>query len=297
MTSTPDPYLLTPHGTVPDLDAETDNPTIGRVNGFFLDENFGVRSDGVFVADRDLAQRIDADVPGYRWCVLAQRRFLNDVIAFAAEERGVSQFVVLRAPLPLGPERKTPYTQAKAYVGAPSTVLVARENTLFGHQHTALAALEAERAAAVKAAVHEVHRPLHQVYERGGWSLDLTTPVCLTMVADPAHWPGDVTDLMRAYHEELPPGSVIGVNTLGTAPPGSAAAAALDDLARHLAFTPEPQLTPRSQAEVESWFDGTGWTLEPPGVAPGSQWAGPQPADIAGPELPTWGAIATRNAS
>ncbi|MFI7121920.1 SAM-dependent methyltransferase [Amycolatopsis sp. NPDC049868] len=297
MTTSPDPYFLTPHGTVPDLDAETDNPTIGRINGFFLDEAFSVRSDGVFAADRDLAKRIDADVPGYRWWVLAQQRFLYDVIAFAAEERGISQFVVLRAPLPLGPEKKTPHTHAKAYLRAPSTVLMAREEMLFGHQHTALAMLEEERAAAVTAAVHEVHRPLHLLHERGGWSLDLTTPVGLTMVADPAHWPGDVTALIRAYHEELPPGSVIGVNTLGTAPPGSAATAALDDLARHLALTPEPQLTPRPQAEVESWFAGTGWTLEPPGVAPVSHWCGPQPADITGPELPAWGVIATRDAS
>ncbi|WP_410646361.1 SAM-dependent methyltransferase [Amycolatopsis sp. cmx-4-54] len=297
MTTSPDPYFLKPHGTVPEQQAETDNPTIGRINGFLLDENFGVRSDGVFVADRELARRIDADVPGYRWCVLAQQRFLYDVIAFAAEKRGISQFVVLRAALPLGPERKTPHTQVKAYVGAPSMVLVARENILFGHQQTAMAVLEEKRVAAVKAAVHEVHRPLHQVHKRGDWSLDLTTPVCLTMVADPSHWPGDVTDLMRAYHEELPPGSVIGVSSLGVAPPGSAVAAALDDLATHLALTPEPQLTPRSQAEVESWFDGTGWDLEHPGVAAVSHWCGPQPAKIAGPELPVWCAIATRAAS
>ncbi|UUV32239.1 SAM-dependent methyltransferase [Amycolatopsis roodepoortensis] len=305
MTPTPDPYSLTPHGTVPDQAAELNQATVGRLNGVLL--STALKADttmGIYPVDRTLAARIEDDVPGYGVSLAAQRMFLDKALEFMAKDRGIDQFVILRAGLPLGPkktekeeEEETEHSLVQTHLPAATTLLVARETVPCAHQTLVLERQEQARAATVLAPVHDVHGPLHALHGPENWSLDLGKPVGLTMVGDPAHWPGDVTDLMRAYHEELPPGSVIGVNTLGTAPPGSAAAAALDDLARHLAFTPEPQLTPRSQAEVESWFDGTGWTLEPPGVAPGSQWARPQPADIAGPELPAWGAVATRDAS
>lgn len=292
MTTSPDPYFLTPHGTVPDQEAEVNRATIARLNGALLNEATEM---GIYPADRALAARIDADVPGYRWCLAAQRLFLDEALAFAAENNGIDQFVVLRAGLPLGPDEETEHTLAQAHIDAPTTVLVARETVPCAHQSIVLERQEQKRAAAVLAAVHDVYGPLHAVHEPGGWSLDLGKPVGLTMVGDPSHWPGDVTDLIRAYHHELPDGSVIVVSALGSAAAGTAAAAALDVLARYLAKTPEPTLTLRSLSEVEGWFDG--WRLEPPGVAPVSYWAGPPPEDLTGPELPVWCAIATKIAS
>ncbi|MGY6658657.1 SAM-dependent methyltransferase [Amycolatopsis sp. TRM77291] len=295
MTAPPDPYFLTPKGTVPNEEAEADNPTVARVNGALLDRLLGTRSDGTFVADRELAAWIDADVPGYGWSVFAQRLFLKEVISHAAEVKGITQFVVLRAELPLGPDQATPHSMAKAHTASPTTILVARETIPCAQQKGALR--EQHRAATILAPVHDVHRPLHTMHDRDGWALDLGKPVCLTMVGDPSHWPGDGGDLIRAYDHELAEGSVLGVSALGAAPAGSAAAAALDDLARHLRATPEPELTLRTPAEIEGWFDGTGWDVEFPGVAPVSRWAGPPPADLAGPELPVWCAIATRASS
>ncbi|AUI58995.1 SAM-dependent methyltransferase [Amycolatopsis sp. BJA-103] len=296
MTTSPDPYFLTPHGTVPDQAAEVDAATVARVNGVLLDKALNVDTEmGIYLVDRALAARIDADVPGYTWCLAAQRLFLDKALKVAAKDTGIDQFVVLRAGLPLGPDEHTEHTLAQAHIDAPTTVLVARENIPFAQQVLVLERQEQQRAAAVLAAVHDVHRPLHAVHKPGNWSLDLGKAVGLTMIGDPSHWPGDVTALIRAYHHELPVGSVIIVSALGSASAGTAAAAALDDLARYLAKTPEPTVTPRSLPEVEGWFEG--WQLESPGVAPVSHWAGPPPDGLAGAELPVWCAIATKTAT
>ncbi|HET6288787.1 MAG TPA: SAM-dependent methyltransferase [Amycolatopsis sp.] len=298
MTASPDPHFLTPHGTVPDQEAEASHPTIARVNGVLLDKAFEEHTEmGIFQADLDLARKIDDDVPGYRQALAAQRQFLADAIALAATERQVSQFVVLRAALPLGAAEETEHTLARAHVANPTTVLVARETFTSAHQGIVLAKQGQERTAAVHAAVHEVHWPLHAVHKPGNWSLDLGKPVGLTMAGDPSHWPGDVRELLRAYHRELAPGSMVAVSALGPAPAGTRAAAALEALARHLRRTPEPELTLRDRAEIEDWFTGTGWNLHDPGVAPVSHWAEPPPEGLAGPELPVWCAIATKAAS
>ncbi len=306
--SSPGPYSLTPPGTVPDQAAEVDHPTVGRLSAYLLDKpgepgtgdqpHEPPTDMGVFVADRHLADAIDAEVPGYRWCLRAQRHFLHRVVNFAARDRGIRQFVILRASLPAGLGATTPHTAVKAVVDAPTTVLVARETVTWAYLNLALAKAgraRGERAAAIMAGIHDVHRPLHMTHKPGNWSLDLTEPVCVTVVGDPSHWPGDVAALIRAYRDEIADGSVIGVSALGPAPAGTAEAAALDALSRHLGKTTEPHLTLRSDAEILGWFDG--WTLEPPGVAPVSHWAGPPPENLPGPELPVWCAIATKAAS
>ncbi|OLZ50311.1 SAM-dependent methyltransferase [Amycolatopsis keratiniphila] len=294
MTESPDPYFLTPRGTVPNQEAEANNPTIGRLNGALLDEVLNVTTEqGIFPIDRHWATQIAANVPGYGWSLHAQRVFLDQALAFGAE-RGIDQFVVLRAGLPLGPGEDTEHTLARAHIDTATTVLVAREHILNAHQTLVLEKQKQTRAASVRAAVHEVHRPLHTLHEPGNWRLDLGKPVFLSMVADPSHWPGDVTTLIRAYHHELPVGSVIVVSALGTAAAGSPASGALDTLAFYLSKTPEPHLTLRDLTEVESWFGD--WRIEPPGVVPVSHWAGASPKDLAGPELPVWCVIATKTA-
>ncbi|OXM43146.1 SAM-dependent methyltransferase [Amycolatopsis alba] len=294
MTTSPDPHSLTPHGTVPDQEAETNHPTVARVNGVLLDKAFEEHTEmGIYQADLHLARHIDNDVPGYRQALVAQRQFLTKAIAFAATERQISQFVVLRAGLPLGVAEETEHTLVRGHVADPTTVLVARETFPSAHQGIVLEKQGQKRAAAVHAAVHEVHWPLHAVHEPGNWSLDLGTPLGLTMAGDPSHWPGDVYELLRAYHRALAPGSMVAVSALGPAPAGTPAAAALEALARHLRKTPEPELTLRDRAEIEDWFTGPGWKLHDPGVAPVSHWAEPPPEGLTGPELPVWCAIAT----
>ncbi|RSM80525.1 hypothetical protein DL991_10425 [Amycolatopsis sp. WAC 01375] len=297
---THDPYSLPPHGTLPHHATELAAPTVARVNGVLADDPPRTITEmGIFEADRILATMVDAAVPGYRWALRAQQQFLAKVIAHAARKK-ITQFVILRAPLPSGPNQTTPHTIVKAHVADPTTVMVAREEIPAAHLHLALEKAQIlhgddTRAAAIPAAVHEVHRPLHHVHKPGDWSLDLGKPLCLTMVGDPSHWPDDVAALIRAYHHEVADGSMLGVSALGHAAAGTEQAAALDALAEHLATTPEPQLTLRDREEVEGWFSG--WHLESPGVAPIAHWAGPQPADIQGPDLPVWCAIATKASS
>ncbi|MFK0249613.1 SAM-dependent methyltransferase [Amycolatopsis azurea] len=296
--TTPDPYFLTPHGTVPDQEAEANHPTIARVNGVLLDKALHEHTEmGIFQADLDLARKIDNDVPGYRQALVGQRQFLTKAITFAATGRQISQFVVLRAGLPLGAAEETEHTLVRAHIADATTLLVARETFPSAHQGIVLEKQQEKRTASLYAAVHEVHRPLHAVHEPRNWSLDLGKPVGLTMVGDPAHWPGDVYELLRAYQCELAPGSMVAVSTLGPAPAGSPAAAALESLARHLRRTPEPELTLRDRAEIENWFTGTGWKLHDTGVAAVSHWSDPPPDGFVGPELPVWCAIATVTAS
>ncbi|MFD6068402.1 SAM-dependent methyltransferase [Amycolatopsis lurida] len=306
MHSTPDPYFLTPRGTVPNQAAELDQATVARLNGVLL--STALKADttmGIYPVDRTLAARIEDDVPGYGVSLAAQRVFLDKALEFMAKDRGIDQFVILRAGLPIGPkktekeereeEEETEHTLIQAHLPSATTLLVARETVPCAHQTLVLERQEQQRAATVLAPVHDVHGPLHALHGPENWSLDLGKPVGLTMIGDPSHWPGDVTDLIRAYHHELPDGSVIAVSAFGTATPGTPAAAALDHLARHLVNTPEPTLTPRSRPEIAAWFDG--WQLEDPGVAPVSRWAEPPPEDLRGSELPVWCAIATRAAS
>ncbi len=296
VTSSPDPYFLTPQGVVPDLDAELAGPTVARVNGFLLDELLKVPNEmGIFAADRTLARQIDADVPGYRWWLQAQQRFLATIIHHAARKKRITQFVILRAPLPAGTGEATPHTIALAHTESPTTVLVPREIIPGAHLTRVVEDRGETGVAVVPAAVHEVQLPLHALHQPGDWSLDLGKPVCITMIGDPSHWPGDVAELIRAYHQEIATGSVIGVGALGPAPAGTTEAEALQALASHLRETTEPELTLRTRAEVEGWFPG--WDLEWPGLAPVSDWAKPSPEDIPGPELPLWCAIATKTAT
>ncbi|OXM50319.1 hypothetical protein CFP71_28225 [Amycolatopsis thailandensis] len=307
MTTSPGPHFLTPHGALPAMAIELAHPTVTRVNAVVLDKAAQTVTEmGIYATDRDLAKKIDNDVPGYGRALLAQQQFLAKAVKDAAGKK-ITQFVFLRAPLPLGPDETTPHTLATAHVASPSTVMVSREEIPAAHLRNALMTRrhlhgDTTQAAAVAAAVHDVHRPLHDLHEPQGWSLDLGEPVSLTMIGDPSHWPGDMTALIRAYHRELAVGSVVAVSALGPAPAGTQEASALEHLARYLRKTTEPQLTLRDPAEIQSWFDNDHWNLEYPGVAPASHWAeqpaGVQsPEEFAGAELPVWCAIVTKVAA
>jgi hypothetical protein len=237
-----------PNGTTPDA-LDVSKPNVARAYDYLL----GGKDN--FAADRELAERLLAIYPGTRQMVKENRRFLVRALDHVLAQ-AISGYIDLGAGLPTSPAvhdivRRQDSSAAVLYVDNDPVVI----NHLWALTCTADPHVEAVPADLADPAAVLGHA-------RDAAMIDLEEPVCLILAMvlhfQPAH---DARDLMRAYVDELAPGSYVIITVArGEEAVGDQITRAYDAATIHN-HTPE---------DVESFF--TGLDLIPPGVCDARAW-------------------------
>lgn len=218
-----------------------------------------------FAADRELAERGEALVPGARALARLNRAFLRRVVLFLISQ-GVRQFLDLGSGIPTAGNVHEIAQQADP--GA-RVVYVDREPVAVAHTRRLLAGNDG--AVMVNADLGAPYAVLRAAETRR--LLDFDRPLGLLTVSV-LHWVPDGRDpaqLVATYRDALAPGSFIGLSHL-TADFRPEQIAASVKLAERSA----ERLYPRSRDEIERLMSG--FELVEPGVVSTPHWR-PESAD------------------
>jgi O-methyltransferase involved in polyketide biosynthesis len=229
------------------LDAKT--PSIARVYDYVL----GGKDN--FAADRELAGRLLALVPGIADLAVENRRFLARAVTWAASQ-GVSQFIDLGCGLPTEPNT---HESARAVIVGARVAYVDNDPVVINHLR-ALVANGNPGVSVVDGDVSDVAAILEAIRA----DIDLSAPVCL-VTGYLLHFftAAAARDLMARYAAALAPGSCLVVSVLHAE--GEAADEGLGMYSSAAAPVYSHPLP-----DVAGFFGGL--ELVPPGLVQARQW-------------------------
>ncbi|MFD0775254.1 SAM-dependent methyltransferase [Streptomonospora algeriensis] len=214
-----------------------------------------------FAVDRELAGKIELQVPEIKQMARANRRFLGRAVEHMAKH-GVDQFLDIGSGLPA---ENPVHEVARRHVPDARVVYVDHDPVVRVHAE-ALLADRAEITGVIEADMRDPEGIFDHPELNG--RIDPNRPVGLLLVAM-LHFLQDHENpygLLRRYLERLPAGSYVAISHIenDTAPER---AAALEQL---YAATNSPGQT-RSRAEIARFFDGLE-LVDPPGLTHGGDW-------------------------
>jgi hypothetical protein len=235
-------------GIAPDV-PDTSRANVARAYGYLL----GGKDH--FAADRELAGKLLAIYPGTRQMVRENRRFLIRALDYVLAQ-AISQYLDLGAGLPTTP---AVHDIVRRHDNTAAVLYVDNDPVVISH----LRALACTADPRVEAVAADLAAPAQVLtYMRAAGQIDLDEPVCL-IAAMVLHFYDAATarDLVRAYADELAPGSYV-ILTVARGEPaiGDQITRAYDAATVHN-HTPE---------EVAGFF--VGLELIPPGVCDARAW-------------------------
>ncbi|MFB9428610.1 SAM-dependent methyltransferase [Streptoalloteichus tenebrarius] len=243
-----------------------DLPSAARVYDYLLGGGHN------FAADRELAERFAAALPGSRDIARLNRAFLRRAVLFMVE-RGVDQFLDIGSGIPT-----VGNVHEIAQAANPDARVVYVDNEPVAVAHSQLILAGNGRAAALQEDLRRPEAILDHPTTRE--LLDFDRPIGLLMVGVfhfvPDEW--GPRDLLDRFRSRLAPGSHLALShfTADTRPDEMAA------MVEVMSRSKDP-IHPRSRAEVEALF--TGFDLVEPGVVSTADWRPVSPGDGAeGPE-------------
>ncbi|MBD0671068.1 SAM-dependent methyltransferase [Streptomyces sp. CBMA156] len=241
--------------TPPQVDLRIDRAHSARVYDYLL----GGKTN--FPADREVGDRVMADLPGARADTTAARAVMHRMVRRLAEVHGVRQFLDIGTGIPTAPNL---HEIAQAVDPACRVVYVDNDPIVLAHSRALLTSTTEGRTAYVHGDLQE---PEQFLADPGvAATLDLSQPVALTLINivhflsdEAAHPP------VRKILDALPAGSFLAL-TAGTA---DVAPERMDKATRRYA---EAGITLhfRTRERVERFFAGL--ELDEPGVVPVNHW-------------------------
>ncbi|MFF2080542.1 SAM-dependent methyltransferase [Kitasatospora sp. NPDC058162] len=239
----------------PQVDLRTDRAHSARVYDYLL----GGKTN--FPADREVGDRVLADLPEARVGAAAARAVMHRMVRRLAEEHGIRQFLDVGTGIPTAPNL---HEIVQAVDPACRVVYVDNDPIVLAHSRALLSSTPEGRTAYVEGDLREPEKFLADPAVAG--TLDLTQPVALTLINivhflsdEAAHPP------VRKLVDALPSGSFLALSA-GTA--DNAPKAAEAGVRRYAEAGIEVHA--RSHAEVERFF--TGLELDDPGVVLINHW-------------------------
>ncbi|MFE4519619.1 SAM-dependent methyltransferase [Kitasatospora sp. NPDC056783] len=239
----------------PPVDLHTDRAHSARVYDYLL----GGKTN--FPADREVGDRLMADLPGVRPDVTAARAVMHRMVRRLAEVHGVRQFLDVGTGIPTAPNL---HEVVQAVDPSCRVVYVDNDPIVLAHSRALLTSTPEGRTAYVQGDLREPELFLEDPGVVA--TLDLTQPVALTLVNivhflsdEAAHPP------VRKLLDALPAGSFLALSA-GTA---DVAPERVDAAVRRYA---EAGITLhfRSRERVERFF--TGLELDDPGIVLINRW-------------------------
>ncbi|WP_224276750.1 SAM-dependent methyltransferase [Streptomyces sp. LS1784] len=249
----------------PQVDLRTDRAHSARVYDYLL----GGKTN--FPADREVGDRVIADLPGVRADATAARAVMHRMVRRLAEVHGVRQFLDVGTGIPTAPNL---HEIVQAVDPACRVVYVDNDPIVLAHSRALLTSTPEGRTAYVQGDLREPERFLGDPGVTA--TLDLGRPVALTLVNivhflsdEAAHPP------VRTLLDALPAGSFLALSagTADIAPERTATASrryAEAGITLHF----------RSRERVERFF--TGLEMDDPGVVLIDDWH-PEPAGAPAP--------------
>ncbi|MFJ7906625.1 SAM-dependent methyltransferase [Kitasatospora sp. NPDC096204] len=248
----------------PQVDLHTDRAHSARVYDYLL----GGKTN--FPADREVGDRVLAELPGVRADATAARAVMHRMVRRLAEVHGVRQFLDVGTGIPTAPNL---HEVVQAVDPACRVVYVDNDPIVLAHSRALLTSTPEGRTAYAQGDLREPERFLADPAVAA--TLDLRQPVALTLI-NIVHFLSDeaVHPPVRKLMDALPDGSFLALS------------AATADLAPERAEIASRRYAEagitlhfRSRERVERFFTG----LEPddPGVVPVNRWH-PEPAGASG---------------
>ncbi|MER7673167.1 SAM-dependent methyltransferase [Kitasatospora sp. NPDC096128] len=239
----------------PQVDLRTDRAHSARVYDYLL----GGKTN--FPADREVGDRVLADLPEARLGAAAARAVMHRMVRRLAEEHGIRQFLDVGTGIPTAPNL---HEIVQAVDPACRVVYVDNDPIVLAHSRALLSSTPQGRTAYVEGDLCEPEEFLADPAVAA--TLDLTQPVALTLINivhflsdEAAHPP------VRKLVDALPSGSFLALSA-GTA--DNAPKATEAGVRRYAEAGIEVHT--RSHAEVERFFNGL--ELDDPGVVLINQW-------------------------
>jgi SAM-dependent methyltransferase len=220
-----------------------------------------------FAADREIAERFEAALPGSREIARLNRAFLRRAVLFMVDA-GIRQFLDLGSGVPT-----VGNVHEIAQRDAPESRVLYVDNDPVAVAHSQLLLEGNDRAAAIEA---DMCRPetILQTPETERL-IDFTEPLGLLMVGV-FHFVPDTRNpgqILAGYRDRLAPGSHLALShfTADTRPEEMAA------MVQVMTKSKDP-IHPRSRAEFTALFDG--FELVEPGIVSTADWRPESPGDI-----------------
>jgi S-adenosyl methyltransferase len=162
-----------------------------------------------FAADRASAERIAAAFPTIHTAAIENRRYLQRVVSYLAEELGIAQFLDIGTGIPAAPNV---HQLAQAAIPAARIVYVDNDPLVMAHARALLTSHPAGTVAYVEADLRDPKRILtHPAVQA---NLDFSQPVALLLIAI-LHFLDEHDDPYRHVAElvqALPAGSVLALS-------------------------------------------------------------------------------------
>ncbi|MFJ9448156.1 SAM-dependent methyltransferase [Kitasatospora sp. NPDC101235] len=249
----------------PPVDLRTDRAHSARVYDYLL----GGKTN--FPADREVGDRVIADLPGVREDATAARAVMHRMVRRLAEVHGVRQFLDVGTGIPTAPNL---HEIVQAVDPACRVVYVDNDPIVLAHSRALLTSTPEGRTAYVQGDLREPEQFLRDPGVAA--TLDLGRPVALTLVNivhflsdEDAHPP------VRKLLDALPAGSFLALSA-GTADAAPERTATVSRRYAEAGIT----LHFRSRERVERFF--TGLEMDDPGVVLIGDWH-PEPAGAPAP--------------
>ncbi|AHI01595.1 SAM-dependent methyltransferase [Kutzneria viridogrisea] len=256
--------MTDPLNWVPE-DVDVDTPSAARLYDYLLDGSYN------FEADRALAARFMAALPGSRDVARLNRAFLRRAVLFLLEA-GVRQFLDIGSGIPTAGN-----VHEVAQHVDPAARVVYVDNEPVAVAHSQLILEDNPNATVIKADLTEPESILHAEPTRQ--LLDFSRPIGLLMVGVFHFVPleADAAGFVRRYREVLAPGSYLAMSHF-TADSKPAEMASMVEVMRHSANP----IHPRSRAQFAELF--ADFELVEPGIVPTALWRPEAPEEL-GPDV------------
>jgi hypothetical protein len=217
-----------------------------------------------FAADRESGDEIEAQFPGMRAGVRANRDLLGRIVTHLAGEAGITQFLDIGTGLPTAGNT---HEVAQRITPAARIVYVDNDPMVMTHAEALLTSTAEGRTAYIEADLREADRILRDPALRE--VLDLKQPVALMMIAV-LHFirpsDGPAKQLVDRLVAELVPGSYLAIShvTVDFMPPKG------QRRYMEMVESGRSDIFPRGRAQILEFFDGL--ELVEPGLVLGSTW-------------------------
>ncbi|AKH83988.1 methyltransferase [Streptomyces sp. CNQ-509] len=217
-----------------------------------------------YAPDRAAAQEVMRRAPQAAPSARANRAWMHRVVHYLVQEAGVRQFLDVGTGIPTEPNL---HQVAQAAAAECRVVYVDNDPIVLAHARALMASTDEGRTEYIDADLHEPEDLLAQPVLRE--TLDFSRPIALVLSAV-GHFVPELArarEVVATLSKPLPPGSYLALShaTADFDPKVAGAAAAVYGESRATA-----SMTPRTHAEVLSFFDGC--ALIEPGVAPVNEW-------------------------
>jgi hypothetical protein len=246
---------------------------IARVQDYWL----GGRDN--FAADRHAGEEAVAAFPGLVASVRSTRAFLARTVRYLTAGEGIRQFLDIGTGIPTAGN-----THSVAQAIAPEALVLYMDNdpVVFAHARGLLSSGPHGSTAYLDTDLRDTGKVLAEAARM----LDLTQPVALVLSSVLQFIPDaeDPFKIVAILLDALAPGSFLVVSH----PASDIEARGLANRAARLNGLLAGQVTPRSQEDVEQFFDGL--RLVPPGIVRAPEWR-PDSAEDAGLVGTVWGGV------